>query len=167
MAELTPQERLQPALLDRLTDDAPDEHVEARERRVLSMHRLRNALLRDLAWLLNAGNLESVQELADFPEVRRSVLNYGIPDLTGLTLAGTDPALIEKAIREAILRFEPRIAPHSLRVTAMTEDNARGRSALVFRIEGEIWAKPAAQPLYLKTEVDLETGDAILTEGQV
>src|SRR5690606_24664833 len=166
MAELTPQERLQPALLDRLTDDAPDERTEARERRVLSMHRLRSALLRDLAWLLNAGHLESVRDLGDYPEVRRSVLNYGIPDLAGLTLAGADPAFIEKAIRDAILRFEPRIAPQSLRVTAITEDKARSRSALVFRIEGEIWAKPAAQPLYLKTEVDLETGDAVLTEGQ-
>src|SRR5690554_6022649 len=164
MAELTPQERLQPALLARLTDDAPDERTEARERRVLSMHRLRSALLRDLAWLLNAGHLESVRDLGDYPEVRRSVLNYGIPDLAGLTLSRTDPAAIEKTVRQAILHFEPRIAPHTLRVAVQGAES--GRTAITFRIEGELWAKPAAQALYLKTEVDLETGSVTVTEGQ-
>ena len=41
MAELAPRERLQPSLLDRLTDDEPDQEVESRERRVLSVRGLR------------------------------------------------------------------------------------------------------------------------------
>ncbi|MCY2964699.1 MAG: type VI secretion system baseplate subunit TssE, partial [Planctomycetota bacterium] len=41
MAELTSQERLQPSLLDRLTDDAPDQKSESRERRVLSVSGMR------------------------------------------------------------------------------------------------------------------------------
>jgi type VI secretion system protein ImpF len=69
VAELTPQEKLQPALLDRLTDDEPDRKVESREQRVLSVQRLKAALLRDLAWLLNTGHLETVQDLDDYPEV--------------------------------------------------------------------------------------------------
>ncbi len=48
MAELTPQERLQPSLLDRLTDDRPQETRESRERRVLSMRQLRASVMRDL-----------------------------------------------------------------------------------------------------------------------
>lgn len=166
MAELTPQERLQPALLDRLTDEDPERTVESRDQRVLSMQRLKAALLRDLAWLLNTGRLESVQDLEDYPEVRRSVLNYGIPDLTGLTIAGADTAAIEKAVREAVACFEPRIGESSLRVLVEARDNEIGRSAMVFRIEGELWAKPAPQALYLKTEVDLETGDVQVSEGQ-
>jgi type VI secretion system protein ImpF len=164
VAELNPQERLQPALLDRLTDDAPTEKVESRDQRVLSLQRLRAALLRDLAWLLNTGHLETLEDLADYPEVRRSVLNFGIPDLAGLTLSRTDPAAIEKAVRQAILHFEPRIAPHTLRVAVQGAES--GRTAITFRIEGELWAKPAAQALYLKTEVDLETGSVTVTEGQ-
>lgn len=164
MAELTPQERLQPALLDRLTDDAPTERSESREQRVLSLQRLRAALLRDLAWLLNTGHLETLEDLAEFPEVRRSVLNFGIPDLAGLTISRADTAAIEKAVRQAILDFEPRIAPQSLRVSVQGTES--GRTAIAFRIEGELWAKPAAQALYLKTEVDLETGNVTVTEGQ-
>ena len=165
MAELTPQERLQPSLLDRLTDDEPDRQAESREQRVLSPQRLRAALLRDLAWLLNTGHLETVAELEDHPQVKRSVLNYGIPDLTGLTLAGADTARIEKAVRQAIVDFEPRIAPESLRVSIETTEGAAARRAMVFRIEGALWAKPAPQALYLKTEVDLDTGDVRVNEG--
>ena len=50
MAELTTQDKLQPALLDRLTDDEPDAKVEARDKRVISMRRLRECVLRDLSW---------------------------------------------------------------------------------------------------------------------
>jgi type VI secretion system protein ImpF len=94
------------------------------------------------------------------------VLNYGIPDLPGLTIVGADTAAIEKAVREAVARFEPRIAPHSLRVAIETGQSAAGRSAMIFRIEGELWAKPAPQALYLKTLVDLETGSVTVSEGQ-
>lgn len=166
MAELTPSERLQPSLLDRLTDDAPAERSESRDQRVLTAQRLRAALLRDLAWLLNTGHLETVEDLQDYPEARRSVVNYGIPDLTGLTIAGADTAQIEKAVRQAIADFEPRISPQSLRVTAETGEDGGARNALVFRIDGELWAKPAPQALCLKTQVDLETGDVTVTEGR-
>ncbi|MFP3607501.1 type VI secretion system baseplate subunit TssE, partial [Paraburkholderia sp. SIMBA_053] len=53
MAELTPQERLQPSLLDRLTDMAPDEPDESREQRVITAARLREYVTRDIAALLN------------------------------------------------------------------------------------------------------------------
>ena len=166
MAELTPQERLQPALLDRLTDDDRNQTVESRDQRVLSMQRLRAALLRDLAWLLNTGHLQTVEDLEDYPEAGRSVLNYGIPDLSGLTVSGLDAVAIEKAVRQAIVDFEPRIAPQTLRVSVQANGPTNARSAVVFRIEGELWAKPSSQPLYLKTEVDLETGDVTVTDGQ-
>jgi type VI secretion system protein ImpF len=166
MAELTPQERLQPALLDRLTDDDPEQRTESRDQRVLSLQRLRAALLRDLAWLLNTGHLETTEDLDDYPAVQRSVLNFGIPDLPGLSIAGADHSAIEKAVREAILFFEPRIAARTLTVSVDTNHGEMGRNAMVFRISGELWAKPAAQALYLRTEVDLENGHVSVTEGQ-
>ena len=44
MAELTSKERLQPSLLDRLTDDEPDKTQESRDQRVLSANRLRECV---------------------------------------------------------------------------------------------------------------------------
>ena len=51
MADLLPSERLQPCLLDRLTDQDPDQRKEGREQRVVSMRKYREAVLRDLGWV--------------------------------------------------------------------------------------------------------------------
>src|SRR5215203_7358823 len=117
--ELTPQERLQPALLDRLTDEEPDKQDEPRERRVMSKSRLRQAVLRDLAWLFNATRLEAGASLAGAPYARRSVINFGLPALSGHAASSLDVANLERAIRQAIVDFEPRIRPATLQVTAL------------------------------------------------
>ena len=53
MAEASARDTLQPALLDRLLDDAPQQQVESREERVITRQRLRACVLRDLGWLFN------------------------------------------------------------------------------------------------------------------
>ena len=70
MPDLPLQDRLQPALLDRLTDDEPLKTQEPREQRVMSKTRLRQAVLRDLAWLLNANRLERTDEFRGAPLAR-------------------------------------------------------------------------------------------------
>ena len=164
MAELTPQERLQPSLLDRLTDEEPDKSVESREQRVLSIRRLRDLVLRDLAWLFNTTNLQVGQDLSDFPEVQRSVLNYGVPELTGRTISSMDIVHVERRIHDAIRQFEPRILPNTLRVNVAINEQEMSQSALSFEIIGELWAQPLPQQLYLKTEIDLELGDVQVSE---
>jgi type VI secretion system protein ImpF len=165
VAELTPKERLQPSLLDRLTDEEPSERDESRERRVLSWQRLREVVRRDLSWLFNTVNLESTQSLADYPEAARSVINYGLPDLTGRTLASVETDQLERLLRQAIRDFEPRILPSSLRVRLLLDPTAMSHNALLFDIEGELWAQPVPLQLYLRTEVDLELGQARVNEA--
>ena len=164
MAELTPQERLQPALLDRLRDDEPDQQTESRERGVLSLQKLREAVLRDIAWLLNTTNCEASDDLERYPEIRRSVLNYGLPDLAGRTASGTNPAVLERAIREALLSFEPRILRHSLVVRLTRHEGQMSHNAMTFDIEGELWAQPVPLHVYVRTEIDLDVGDVRVTD---
>src|SRR5882757_3930403 len=114
MAELTQKERLQPSLLDRLIDDDPQSRVESREQRVFAMAKLRELVLRDLAWLLNCESLENLENLDQYPYVKRSVVNYGVPALSGTTLSGTNLAKLEKRVREAVYVFEPRILHDSV-----------------------------------------------------
>lgn len=158
MAELTPTERLQPCLLDRLTDDEPTKGVESRDRRVFSSRQMREAVLRDLSWLLNTAQRIGPAEQAESPEVYASVLNYGVPDLTGVTAGGLDIVALEKTIIRAVRAFEPRIIPGTLRITARVNEGEMSGNALVFEVRGDLWAQPVPEPLYLKTEVDLETG---------
>ena len=84
MPELTPLERLQPALLDRLTDEEPEEKQESREHRVMSKSRLRQAVLRDLAWLFNATRLEADTDLSRAPAARPSGIKFGQAAQSGL-----------------------------------------------------------------------------------
>ena len=159
MAELTPQERLQPALLDRLTDDEPDKKQEARENRVLSKSRLRQAVLRDLVWLFNATRLESATDLSGVPHAKRSVINYGLPSLSGRVASSLDVTELERAIREAILDFEPRILPATLRVRALlVADQIEHHNVIGVEIHGQLWAQPVPLELLVRTEIDLETG---------
>jgi type VI secretion system protein ImpF len=165
MAELTPKERLQPSLLDRLTDDEPDKQQEAREKRVLSMRKLRESVQRDLVWLLNAGNLETVQDLDDYPLVSHSVLNYGLPDLAGRAASGLDLPGIERVLRQAIWDFEPRILRNSVKVRAGVAKDQMNRNAVAFEIEGDLWAQPVPLHLFLRTEVDLDSGDFSISDS--
>ena len=165
MAELSPQERLQPALLDRLTDDEPDKKVEGQEKRVLTKAQLRQAVLRDLAWLFNTTRLESEQDLANAPLAQKSTLNYGLPALAGETAASLDPTDLERAVREAILAYEPRILPSSLRVRAIvTETQLEQYNVISVEIEWFLWAQPVPLELLLRTDVDLETGRVEITD---
>ena len=164
MAELSLQEKLQPALLDRLMDDEPDKKVESRAKRVLSLNRLKSCVLRDLAWLLNCGNLEVTEDLGNFPEVRKSVLNYGVPDLAGKTVSATEVGELEREIRIAILNFEPRILADTLSVRVTINRDAMSTKTMSFIIEGQLWAQPLPLSLFLSTDLDLETGSATVRE---
>jgi type VI secretion system protein ImpF len=158
VAELGLKTRLQPSLLDRLTDHHPEETREPREARAISEAQLRELLRRDLSWLLNTTHMEAAQDLTRYPELRRSVLNYGIPDLAGRTLSSVDPKLLERFVKEAILSYEPRLLSGSLKLHVVSGRTAGGHNGLIFDIEGELWSQPIPLALYLRTEIDLEDG---------
>lgn len=165
MADPSSTERLQPSLLDRLTDNAPTVLTEPREARVLTKGQLRTAVLRDLAALMNAICLGAGDDLSAYPEVERSVLNYGMPAFAGETASTLDVHDLEEGIRSAILRFEPRVLPNSLLVEAMATDNGLGwHNVVSVRISAQVWAQPVPLELLLRTEVDLETGQVALAE---
>jgi len=163
MAELTPRERLQPSLLDRLTDHHPGSTFESRESRVLSLRALRQAVLRDLVWLLNATRLFSTTEMALYPQLTNSVINFGMPDISGVSISGLDLQEFERNIRQVIWDFEPRLQRSSLVVRAVINDSVN-YNKIMFEIEGDMWAQPYPERLYLRTEFDLENSTFRLTE---
>jgi type VI secretion system protein ImpF len=162
---VAPQDRLQPALLDRLTDDEPEKKVEPREMRVLSKRKLRESVLRDLAWLFNATQLEAVNSLANAPQVRKSVLNFGLPALSGNTASSLDITDLTRAVRDAILTFEPRILPSTLQVRTMLEaGDLDHHNVIAVQIEGQLWAQPIPLEFLVRTDFDLETGKVQITD---
>ena len=116
---------------------------------------LRATIRRDLAWLLNTVNLESLVDLEPFPEIQSSVLNFGLSDLAGRTLNRRAVLARAREIRKAIRLFEPRLASGSLVVNPV-EDDTQPHS-LTFLIEGDISAAAQAMPVKFRTEVEAET----------
>jgi len=220
MAQLQQQERLQPALLDRLTDDYPQKRKRKQEaaarspdadkqhpadagedqlltdavanssddsgsslgagaslplaaaapaveqqsdRLVISARKLREIVKRDLSWLMNTGNLESVQDLDDFPLARESVINYGVPDLTGAGVSNVNIKELERRLHRILLRYEPRILRKTLKIS-VSKSTEMSRNALRFDIECDIWGQPAPEHIHLNSELDLELGSFKFTD---
>ncbi len=155
MAEPTSSNRLQPTLFDRFMTTE----------RVLTKIDYEKAVKRDLTSLMNTVRLGASEDLSAYPEVERSVLNYGMPAFAGEIASTLDMHGLEGSIRTAILRFEPRILANTLQVEAIDNDNVLGRHNVVsVKISAQVWAQPVRLELLLRTEVDLETGQVALAE---
>ena len=161
LTSCTPQERLQPALLDRLTDDEPDKKLEPREQRVMS----KRAPARGGAARSRLAVQRHPARAGDGPGARcrcarRSVINFGLPALSGQTASSLDVADLERAHPPG----DPRLrAAHPARrrceVTTLIEAGALDHHNVIgVEIRGQLWAQPVPLELLVRTEIDLETG---------
>jgi type VI secretion system protein ImpF len=159
MATTDLRERLQPALLDRLTDEHRELSQDPDERRGLNKQQLRAAVLRDLAWLLNAVQPMLSKEAEAYPLAAASTLNYGMPPMSGQLASKVDMPSLTESLRQAILRFEPRILEHSLEVKPVEgQFMLDAHNVIEFQIHGYLWAQPIPLELMLRTQLDLEAG---------
>lgn len=165
MPTVDARNRLQPALLDRLTDEAPGAQREADDHRVMSKAQLRQAVLRDLGALFNA--VQPLGRAADaYPGVAASVLNFGLPALSGQLASRLDVGVLERAIRQAVLRYEPRILADSLQVRALESTSVLDtHNVIAFEIRGHLWSQPVPLEILLRTQMDLEAGQVEVRDG--
>ena len=160
------RERLQPSLLERLTDDEPGSAQEARSGRGGTVL-LRASVINNLNRLFNTVCLEADTDLSACPEVRRSVINFGLPSLSGRSASGLQLRQFERELRAAVLDFEPRLLADTVRVRALSEGNDINRSTIIrFQIEAQMWAHPAPVALSLRTELDLANGQCLVAEAR-
>ncbi len=131
---------------------------------VSSLSELSTCVKRDLDWLLNARQYSPQEDLKDYPEVEASVVNYGLPDLTGKTAAGLDIRNMERLLKKALLNFEPRIIRRTLAVRILADENLFNHNAITFEIEGELWAEPIPLYMHLRTEFELENGSVSVVD---
>lgn len=156
-------ERLQPCLLDRLTDEEPLNQLESRNQRIISFQRYRRGVFRDLEWLLNASSLAAAEldghvDLSKYPEVVRSVVNYGSRQLSGIS--APDMEALQQDMKQVLEIFEPRLRLQTVEIRA-----SQDRHLVSLEIHGELWANPVPEQLHIKTTVDLETGQCLLGDA--
>lgn len=151
MARSDAKKPLVPSLLDRLIDEAPETKVERFTDGYQNLAEMRTAIRRDLENLLNTRTrFIEWPNAAEF--LQRSVIGYGIPDISGRALgSAVQRTAFLKSVEDLIRRFEPRFK--SVRVRAQTPKNALDRT-LHFSIEAEVYAEPAPEPMNFDTQVE-------------
>ncbi|EXU74408.1 MULTISPECIES: type VI secretion system baseplate subunit TssE [Erwinia] len=156
---LNARDKMQPSLLDRLTDNAPDKQQESVSNTVISHSTLRRNVLRDLQWLFNSINNEAQQDLQPFPHVQRSAYNFGVAPLAGQRMSDIEWHDIQRKLTASILHFEPRILPAGLQVRCVSDTSALNlHNVLSIEIKGRLWCVPYPLEFMFRTELDLENG---------
>jgi type VI secretion system protein ImpF len=152
-----------PSLLDRLIDDDPDNRQEPAARRFQDRRAFEASVARDLESLLNTRR-ESLDELAaEFEEVNRSLLVYGLPDFTAFNLLDvSDLVRLRRAIESALANFEPRLQ----RVRVNMEPPKQNDRSVHFRIDGLLRVDPAPEPVTFDTILQLGTQDYVVKASQ-
>ncbi|OSI10030.1 type VI secretion system baseplate subunit TssE [Neisseria zoodegmatis] len=160
--------QLLPSLFDRLTDEEPRKKKEARPDQAINLDQYRQAVLRDILYLLNTCNLQAETMEQHLPEnVRSSTLNYGIPPLSGVNFSDIEWQNVEQNIKQAVIDFEPRLDSKSLQVIVNTEDDDDDalHNKLIIEIKGHLKLNPYPKEFLLRTSMDIETGLFNLLEG--
>ncbi len=125
-----------------------------------TLNKISDCVKRDLTWLFNTSNMCEDELLKEhYAEVQNSVLNYGLPDLTGRTASSINIRELEDVIKQTILRFEPRIIPKTLEVRLHGDKDSMNHNSLIIEISGDIWTDPIPVHLHLRTQIDLESGN--------
>ena len=99
--------------------------------------------------------------MARYPLASKSVVNYGVREVAGDFASKDRATVIRKSIAAAIENFEPRIRKGSTHVDIRTENIARN-TIISFDIRADMWAEPIPIHLYLRSTVDVTTGEVSL-----
>lgn len=131
----------------------------ATQRRSLSDAALKALLAEDVVSLLNCTNLESSDpELLDGLEhVRKSILNYGLPDLSNRTIDENRVGEIGRELEETLLRYEPRLIARTMSV--VRDKTVTDQLKVRFIVRSDMRADPMPTSIEFITEVELDTGE--------
>lgn len=127
---------------------------------------LRRHLMDDMANLLGTINLETVQELAEFPYVQKSILNYGILEISRLTVDSISSPALLRDLKTALLRHEPRLIDETVAIKLRHEHTDAGQR-VSFDVSAEMTAKPVDVPLEFVAEIDVGAGKLALSSLSV
>ena len=147
--------RVQASVLDRLIDYEPEISREPVASRSKNLRLLKQSVRRDLEWLLNTRQLATGVP-PELKEVNDSVIAFGLPDFTALSIDNADDQkLIKREIEEAVRRFEQRLES----VVVSIEPVQPTERVLRFRIDARLKIDPAPEPITFDTVLQLGSGE--------
>jgi type VI secretion system protein ImpF len=138
------------SVLDRLMD--VDEWPATRAQ---SLRYFREALKRDVEWLLNTRR-PPIKNIGKFERARATMVNYGLSDITALGLSSaSDQNRLRKALEQCLHEFEPRLKD----VVVTLEESQTADRRLRFHVEGLMRINPAPEEISFDTVLELSSGE--------
>ena len=141
------------SIIDRLTGEAPPP---------TDITTAVDLVVRDLVLLLNSWEILPKSDFPYSEEMLSSVVNYGVPNMSGRS---TRPSILleyQNAVRNAVLRFEPRLNPETLVVEVSALPPPIGSAEFGLRIEGELLGLDSVRRLSFRSRVSASTGRVVL-----
>jgi type VI secretion system protein ImpF len=153
-SKVTDDQPLVPSVFDRLLDDDPTNSREAPTSRRQVLRDLKRSVGRDLENLLNTRQ-PCCQWPAELDELEQSLVNYGIPDFTGVNMsAGSERERLRGLVQRLIEQFEPRF--QKVRVRLLENSEAYDRT-LRFRIDALLDVDPSPEPVVFDSQLEPAT----------
>lgn len=154
--------RITPSIIDRLLDFEPTNQRESPKSRSQGLRELKQAVRRDLEWLLNTRHSpDDISETLE--EVNKSIAKFGLPDFTGLSSQSDDDrrSLIRN-VETALEVFEPRF----INVKVTLEEINKVERGIKFRIQASLRVEPTPEPVVFDTILQVGSGDFEVKEVQ-
>lgn len=120
---------------------------------------LRREVAHDLEALMNTVALESSEDLTDFASVRKSVLNFGLPDIAHRTIDEAAVDDVKGEIETILKHFEPRLAPETVHA-ARDQSIDKAELKVRFVVQADLRCEPVNVPVEFVADVDVD-GTAI------
>lgn len=160
MSRFDSEIHITPSVIDRLLDNEPELTQEPLALRSRSLQQFKQAVKRDLEWLLNTR--QTLKISADLKELNHSIANYGLPDLSNVNVKSVDEQhKLEQLLERIIKIFEPRLEDTLVKLEPVLENEP----ALHFRIDARLKVEPAPEPVSFDTVLRLDSGRYFVKEG--
>jgi type VI secretion system protein ImpF len=155
MPEIRPDQSLIPSVLDRLIDNEPDVRREAPRSRNQVLRDLKQSVRRDLENLLNT-RLRCVPASPQMKHLKKSLVHYGLPDLTGSSpVSARDREEFRRSIEAVVKQYETRLRKLNVRLTGSPDAIDR---TIRFHIDAVLQAEPAPEPISFDSTLRLANG---------
>ena len=90
--------------------------------------------------------------------MRKSILNFGLPDIGHRSIDENAVDNIGEEIRSALIHYEPRLVPQTIRVTKASEfDEAELKVRFV--VHADLVCEPLNVPVEFVADLELDSGN--------
>jgi type VI secretion system protein ImpF len=118
---------------------------------------LRREVARDLNALMNTIAMESTQNLQSFEHVRKSILNFGFPDIAHRSIDEISLNDVKYEIATVLTSYEPRLVRDTVQVTRDSTVDAADLKVR-FIVRADMSCEPLNVPIEFVADVEVDTG---------